>query len=133
MIGKPIVLVNRTSRILTFTKDGREFRIEPGRNPGFTSDQVRFAKVQNPLYGSEDYNSRTFESLVGVEGTKDPIDPIPDEILAQAEQIGERYDRSTFIDPRLRNVSRERARYIPNRDAVATMAGANAMATGSED
>lgn len=130
MIGTPIVLVNRTSRPLSFTKDGRTFTVEPGRNHGFTSDQARFAKAQNPLWGTEDYLSRKFESLLGVEGTKDPVDAIPDAVIDAARESGERFDRESFMDPRLRKVDQIRRKHAPSRDDVATHAGADAMAIG---
>ncbi len=128
MIGNPIVLVNRTSHPLHFTKGGRQFTVMPGRNYGFTSDQVRFAKAQNPLLGTEDYLTRKFESLIGVEGTKDPVDPIPDAVLEAASP--ERFDRNSFVDPRLRNVEMIRGRVAESRDEVATLAGPDAMAIG---
>lgn len=130
MIGKPVVLINRTSRPLFFVKDSRTFIVEPGRNPGFTSDQVRFAKSQNPLFGSEDYLTRKFESLIGVEGTKDPLDPLSDDVIAAAQEVGERFDRSSFLEPKLQKVQKIRGRVVRSREEVATSANENAMAHG---
>ncbi len=90
--GDIICLVNRTSRNLSVTKDGRQIVLKPGENH-INSDLVRFAKRQNPVMGSQDpYNPAQCDYLVGVKGTHDDIYPIPDEVLDALPR--ERIDRS---------------------------------------
>jgi hypothetical protein len=77
MFGDVVTLVNRTKRVLNVRFDGKDADIQPGENPGFPRVAVPFAKAQNPLMGSENpYNPTSFQSLVGVKDTKDPITPI---------------------------------------------------------
>jgi hypothetical protein len=107
MTGNPVVLINRTSRVLTFVADGKQYELTPGENYGFNSAQARFAKAQNPLMGSEDYHTLRTESLVAIKGSKDPVDEISDEVLNAAPL--ERFDRSSM--PGASNVKSIRARH----------------------
>lgn len=92
MTGEPIVLVNRCDAPLSFVADGRHYELAPGDNHGYVSAHARFAMAQNPIFGTEDYYSLEFASLVGVKG-QTPCDPIPDEILLRAMENPERFDR----------------------------------------
>ena len=49
--GAPVVLVNRTNRILNFVADGKQHELTPGENYGFNSAQAKFARSQNPEIG----------------------------------------------------------------------------------
>jgi hypothetical protein len=93
MTGNPVVLVNRTSRILEFVADGQQHQLMPGENFGFNSAQARFAKSQNTLKGSEDYHTMRSTSLVGIKD-KDDCSEIGDEVLNAAST--ERFDRATM-------------------------------------
>ena len=88
-IQETVTLINRTTSPLKVTFDGMDIPIKPGVNHGFPAVCVPYAKAQNPLMGSKHPFSPThFESLVGVEGTKDPITP-----LEQSDAV-ELFDRS---------------------------------------
>lgn len=92
MIGDIVYVINRTSHTLIATKDSRQYYIPPGRSP-LRSDIVPYAKEQNPIPGTEDPFSLQVQSLIAVEGTADPTEHIPDEVL-DAIKGGERIDRS---------------------------------------
>jgi hypothetical protein len=89
-IQETVTLINRTSQPLNCTFDGATIPIAPGKNYGFPAIAVSYAKGQNPLRGSRHpYSPNLFQSLVGVEGTKDPVDP-----LEQSTTEVELFDRS---------------------------------------
>lgn len=73
MIGESCVLINRTSKPLTFVQNGVTRTLKPGKNPG-TTDQIRFAKTQNPRMGTFDSSGQQGQYLVGVEGFDPPED-----------------------------------------------------------
>lgn len=96
MVGNIVCLVNRTQHQLTYVKNGREHKLEPGEN-WVNSDVIRFAKAQNPVRGSKDPYSLSFESLVGLKAGKgekqrDDLSPIDDDTLAMLPH--ETLDRS---------------------------------------
>lgn len=93
MVGDPIILVNRTSGTLPFVADGRHYTLHPGPNHGFVSGHAQFAMAQNPVFGTEDYYTLDFQSMVGVQG-QTPCDPISDEVLLDAFEKVERFDRA---------------------------------------
>lgn len=93
MVGDAIVLVNRTETPLQFVADGRHYVLQPGLNHGYVSGHAKFAMAQNPLFGSEDYHTLDYQSLVGVVGQTD-CEPIPDEVLLAAMDKPERFDRA---------------------------------------
>ena len=100
MTGNNIVLVNRTSKPLEFTADGRHYILTPGDNPGYVEGHAHFACHQNPLLGSEDFYTLQFTSLVGVKGEKAledqwPISPIDDDTVELGKLEQERINRST--------------------------------------
>lgn len=88
-----VTLVNRTSRVLGCRYDGEDIKLKPGDNPGFPSIAVPYAKRQNVLMGSRHPTSAAkFISMVGVKGVDD-CTPIPDEVMAQADNELEAIDR----------------------------------------
>ena len=88
----PAVLVNRTPDPLSFTADSQSHTLQPGENYGFFLWQAPYAKAQNPLFGSEDFYSLEYESLVGIKGI-DNCEPIPEDALLAAMDKVERFDR----------------------------------------
>lgn len=124
---RSICLVNRTTEDLQFTADGQHHVLKPGDNYGFFAWQAPFAKKQNPLFGSEDFYSLEFVSLVGEKGVDD-CEPIPEKVLIAAMENPERFDREA-------NGMRP-AKQIPNRFSIkkgrapSTLAGQNAFAVG---
>lgn len=101
MIGESCVLINRTSKPLSFIQNGVTRVLKPGKNPG-TTDQIRFAKTQNPRMGSFDYTGQQGQYLVGVEG----LDPAEEcTLLKPGEEHlhggAEKFDRSHESFPAL--------------------------------
>jgi len=89
VLVETVTLINRTKGMLKCTFDGTDIPIKPGKNHGFPAVAVPYAKGQNRVMGStHPFSPTLFESLVGVEGTKDPITPIE-----QSDDI-EVFDRS---------------------------------------
>ena len=121
-----ITLVNRTSEPLKFTADGKHEVLQPGENHGFFAWQAYYAKAQNPLFGSENYYTLEFESLVGVKG-EDNCDPIPEDVLIAALDKVERFDREA---DGLRPGVKVPNRHTPKGRAPSSMAGQNAFAVG---
>jgi hypothetical protein len=76
-LQETVTLVNRTKAPLKVTFDGQDIPIAPGPNHGFPAIAVRHAKAQNPRMGTQHpFDPTRFESLVGVDGTTDPITPL---------------------------------------------------------
>jgi hypothetical protein len=71
MTGEACTLINRTSKPLTFIQNGVTRVLKPGKNAG-TTDQIRFAKTQNPRMGTFDASGQQGQYLVGVEGFDPP-------------------------------------------------------------
>jgi len=95
-VGAIVCLVNRTSRFLTVTKNGRETVLKPGDNH-VNADLVRFARAQNPLPGSKSPIDLKFTSLVGVKGLHDCseisdeiLDMMPNEVLDRSQLSADR-------------------------------------------
>lgn len=76
-----VTLVNRTTRTLRGTWDGRVYSLLPGQNH-FPEAMARKFMEQNPIMGSEDYFSGQKEYLLGIAENNDPIEPVE-----QAESI----------------------------------------------
>lgn len=77
--GPFYVVINRTTRALTVSVDGRSWVLKPGRNPGIPAAVVPYALKQHPRLGTFSKNLGGGESLVGVEGytPADQLTPIP--------------------------------------------------------
>lgn len=106
MVGNIVCVVNRTPFILSYTKNGRDYNLDPGEN-WVNSDHVRFAKAQNPVRGSKDPQNLSFESLVGLKAAKgekqrDDISDIDAETLAMLPK--ETLDRSKLAADRQNGV-----------------------------
>lgn len=91
-LQETVTLINRTGKALKCTFDGMDIPIAPGVNYGFPAVAVSYAKAQNVVRGSmHPFSPTHFESLVGVEGSKDPVTP-----LEQNTKTDELLDRSKF-------------------------------------
>lgn len=117
MVGDIVVIVNRTNRNLDVMKDGKPTVLKPGRN-SVNAGLIRFAKQQNPLPGSQDPYTLQEESLIGVEGTHDNCEPIPDELLALLPI--EKIDRTSPNMPPDRRRVTEKATGFPKGRSRAT-------------
>lgn len=82
-----VTLVNRTSKTLEGTWDGRHYPIAPGKH-AFADYLAQKFKDQNPLMGSEDQYSLSTESLLGIEEYNDDCSPI------EQSPVIERFDRN---------------------------------------
>lgn len=83
--GEIVQIFNRTTRTLTCMKGGRQHTIPPGLSY-VTFDVVMYARQQNPVPGSEDYQSLEYESLISLvaakgQKQKHPLDVVPDDVL----------------------------------------------------
>lgn len=67
----PVCLVNLAPEPLKFTADSRQHTLQPGENWGYAIWQVPFAKAQNPVFGTEDYQTLDFKSFIAVKGVDD--------------------------------------------------------------
>jgi hypothetical protein len=70
-----VTLVNRSTKTLSGTWDGREYKIPPGKN-SFPSAMAEKFKLQNPIKGTQDPYSLDCQYLLGIVELNDPIDPI---------------------------------------------------------
>ena len=70
-----LTVVNRTSKNLLVTWDGKRIVLVPGKNalPAIVAEA---AKRQNPIMGSEDPYLGTLQYLVGIEEQEDDCSPV---------------------------------------------------------
>lgn len=70
-----LTVVNRTSKNLMVTWDGKRITLVPGKN-ALPAVVAEAAKRQNPIMGSEDPVSLQMRYLVGIEEQEDDCTPI---------------------------------------------------------
>lgn len=70
-----VTLVNRTSKILKGTWDGRHYDLAPGKH-SFPEVQAMKFRDQNPVMGSEDPATLEKRYLIGIEEHSDDCSPI---------------------------------------------------------
>jgi hypothetical protein len=70
-----VTLINRSSKTVVGTWDGRRYQITPGKHSFPEAMAVKF-KEQNPVMGSQDPYSLEKDYLLGIEDHNDPITPI---------------------------------------------------------
>ena len=70
-----VILVNRTSKPLEATWNGKRYKLVPGDNP-LPRNVAEAAKRQNPIMGTGQADFWATEYLVGIKEFNDPIDPI---------------------------------------------------------
>lgn len=99
VIKENVVLVNRTNRVLSVKYDGESMALPPGRIENFPKVAIPFAISQNKLQGSEHpYDPTLYTCMIGIEGNPNwPCDPIPEEMLADADKCLQPIDRSGKI------------------------------------
>ena len=137
IVGDDVILVNRTSKPLTFKADGRDFVLKPGANYGFNSGHAEFAYKQHPLPGTQDYGSLKFVSLIGImrEDGQELIElydcaEITDATITAAEGK-ELFDVGTMpVDAQVGR-TKSKGRHLGGREA-ASLATQNAMAASNE-
>ena len=73
-----VTVVNRTSKMLKGTFNGKPYDIPPGESR-FTRQEARFFRYQNPIMGRgtplEDWSVKS-EYLIGIKEDNDPVDPV---------------------------------------------------------
>ncbi len=73
-----VTLVNRTSKLLHGTYNGRPYDLPPGESR-YSRQEAIFFRYQNPIMGLgtplEDWSSKS-EYLIGIKEDDDPISPI---------------------------------------------------------
>lgn len=84
-----VTIVNRTSKDLKGTWDGREYTIKPGKSE-FPRMKAEKFKAQNPVMGSLDPRTGYRDFKIGIVENKDPIEPLPEDLKEGVEQ----WDRS---------------------------------------
>jgi hypothetical protein len=72
---KYVTLVNRSSKILRGTWDGRQYELQPGKHE-FPEIQALKFKEQNPVMGTLDPYSGRMDYLIGIIEHNDPLTPI---------------------------------------------------------
>ena len=92
-----VTLINRSSKVLTGTWDGKREEIQPGKNSYPELKAIKF-KEQNPIMGTENPYTLDREYLCGIEEYSDPIDPVE-----QSTAI-ERFNRALLTDKRAQEV-----------------------------
>lgn len=85
-----VTLVNRSSKALIGTWDGKHYIINPGKHE-FPDYKAYKFKDQNPVMGSEDVRTGHVDYLIGIIEEGDPIDPIE-----QNPNAVEKWDRKTL-------------------------------------
>lgn len=89
-----VTLVNRSSKPLIGTWDGKHTVIAPGKHE-FPDYKAQKFKDQNPVMGSEDPRTGHIEYLMGIVEEGDPIDPIEQNLNAI-----EKWDRTRLAGAR---------------------------------
>jgi hypothetical protein len=77
-----VSLVNRSSKVLEGTWDGRSYKLTPGKHSFPEAMAVKF-KEQNPIMGSLDPYSLDLDYLIGIEEHGDPLTPIEQSTKAE--------------------------------------------------
>lgn len=70
-----VTIVNRTSKTLKGTWDGRHYEIEPGKHSYPELQAIKF-REQNPIMGTEDRYTGEKLYLMGIVEHGDPITPV---------------------------------------------------------
>ena len=94
--GDTVLLVNRSSKVLSAQWDGTHYHFEPGETPNVPVPIAIAAVKQNPLHGSEDPlgDPNVFQSLFGIKGASHlfgECSPL------EQSAAGERIDRSKVM------------------------------------
>lgn len=116
-----VTVVNRTSKLLQATWDGRPYDLKPGENllPRIVALAARY---QNPIMGMgtpmEDWNIRS-EYLVGIKEDNDPITPIEQTDHPQRwDTRAVNGDNIEIVRPRGAAYSEVRAPQLPMTDGA---------------
>lgn len=94
MDNQIVTLINRSSKTLTGTWNGRHYLLEPERKYAFPQFMAEKFRDQNPVMGSLDPQTNHVDYLLGIEEEGDDLTPI--------EQTGaiEKWNRSRLTGAR---------------------------------
>jgi hypothetical protein len=104
-----VTLVNRSSKNLKGTWDGRHYTIAPGQHQ-FPEIQALKFKEQNPIMGSEDPYTLQKEYLIGIVEHNDDISP-----TEQTDAL-ERWNRSKLVGAKPVEIVKGNGIYTPSLD-----------------
>lgn len=119
-----VTLVNRSSKTVFGTWDGRKYPITPGKHEFPDYKAIKF-KDQNPVMGSEDVRTGHVDYLLGIVEEGDPIDPIEQNLDAV-----EKWDRSKMGGPKVDIVPGVNGLYSRNDLAPPPETGKGAVKSG---
>ena len=103
-----LTVVNRTSKTLAGTWDGRHYDIPPGKS-SHPAIQARKFREQNPLMGSEDPQTLFSQYLIGIEEDGDDCSPV------EQTASPERWNRAKTANPNVQVVKGNGALYATER------------------
>lgn len=118
-----VSLVNRSSKNLTGTWDGRQYTLTPGQH-SFPEIQALKFKEQHPVMGSEDPYTLQKEYLIGIVEHGDDISP------TEQTNVIERWNRSKLIGARPVEVVRGNGMYSPAIDPSSKLPGSGGPVSG---
>lgn len=111
-----VTLVNRTSKNLVGTWNGRQYTIAPGKHE-FPEAQANKFKEQNPVMGSEHPYTLEKQYLCGIVEYKDDISPIEQtnavERIDRSKVFGDNKNVTLVSGEGLYSVSQDRGQ-LPN-------------------
>ena len=84
-----VTAVNRSSKVLTGTWNGRQYSVEPGKHM-FPENVAKALKRQNPIMGTQDNRFLTMKYLIGIEDYGDDCSPV------EQSNSAELWDRNTL-------------------------------------
>jgi hypothetical protein len=87
-----VTLVNRTSKMLECTWDGRHYDIGPGEH-SFPEIQALKFKEQHPLMGSEDPRTLNKIYLMGIKELNDDCTPLEQSKSLTLQDMSEKLDK----------------------------------------
>lgn len=135
ILGDDIVLVNRTTKPITFKADGRDHVLKPGDNYGFNTGHAEFAYKQNPVPGTADYGTLDFVSKIGIARPTGEIlydtSPLTDEFLASMGDK-EYFDLATLPVTARAGRTREQGKYVPTAREASARGTVNASAVSDQ-
>lgn len=106
-----VTLVNRSSKTLRGTWDGKHFDITPGKHSFPEIQAIKF-KEQNPIMGSEDPRTLMKQYLIGIEELGDDCTPVEQSDAITLEDLSKKIQSGEL------RVVKGNGLYNPNRDGA---------------
>lgn len=86
-MAEVVTLINRSSKTLSGTWDGRQYDIEPGKKYQFSRVQAEKFRDQNPVKGTLNKYTGEMKYLVAIEENGDDTSPIEQSDSVSLEDI----------------------------------------------